>query len=171
MEDARSELAEGRPGMLFGRVLGRTPALHPRFRRRAISWRSVSHPQPVEPQPPVGAASQHQLGGLSGPVPDQIGHAPETAAAAYWRTGWRCRHRRSGSGLLPHMWRASCGARQNRQRRCGGGKQSDPDYGIGLTGRGTMVMPRLGSVRTNDRASRREEGLKSSDKASDNGSR
>jgi len=25
-------------------------ALHSRFRRRAISWRSVSHPQPVEPQ-------------------------------------------------------------------------------------------------------------------------
>jgi hypothetical protein len=48
---------------------------------------------------------------------------------------------------------------------------ADPDYGTGLTGHGTMVMPRLGFAKTNDRAFRKEEGPRASDKVSDNGSR
>jgi hypothetical protein len=48
---------------------------------------------------------------------------------------------------------------------------ADPGCGTGLTGRGTMVVPRLEFARVGDRAFRGKEGPGTSDKISDNGSR
>jgi hypothetical protein len=48
---------------------------------------------------------------------------------------------------------------------------ADPGYGTELTDRGTMVMPRLGFVRADDRDSEWRKGPGASDKPSDNGAR